>query len=165
VALRGQGYCTAVRLGAVDAASAFGHEAIDVNHLPDDEIRDRLAIGFGGIAAEIALLGEGSLGGRSDVSQATGVAMGRFAAGLTDDPAPLDLDFIGSNVSAALKEALAAATTGPIAEARARAIAIVSVSIDPIRRFAVALEAAGELTGNQLRQAIEAAGFVVDVDR
>ena len=165
VALRGPDYCTAVRLGALGGTSSFGPEEINDGHLPDDEIRDRLTIGFGGVAAESAILGEGSLGGRSDVSQATGIALSRIMAGLTGDPAPLDLDHLGSHVSASLKEALAGAIVGPIAEARALAIAIVARNHEPIRQFAAALDAAGEMTGDTLRTAIDDAGFVAEAVR
>jgi cell division protease FtsH len=160
IATRGASYVSSVRLAATFGATATGDEAIDVLHQPDDEIRDQLAISFGGIAAEIAILGQGSLGGRSDVSQTTLTALGRIAAGLADDRAPLDLDHLGRNVADSLKEALAAAIADPIAEARARAFAIVALNHEPIRTFAAALEAAGELTGDELRSAIDDAGFV-----
>ena len=94
------------------------------------------------------------------MSSATQTALGRISAGLTDDPAPLDLDWLGTNVAASLKEALAGALVAPLAAARARAIAIVGANLEPIRRFAATLEAAGELTGEALGNAIADAGFV-----
>jgi cell division protease FtsH len=162
VAVRSSDYCTSVRLGPIDSASTFGAEDVDARHLPDDEILDRLAIAFGGIAAEVALLGHGSLGGRSDVSQATSAAMGRIACGLTGDTAPIDLDQLGVNVADSLKEALALAVAGPVANAKARAVSIVGRNHEAVRRFAAALEAAGELTGDELQAAIDQAGFVVE---
>lgn len=160
VALRGGRWVYAVRLGPLGGSTAHGDETVLLAGRPDDETRDSLAVSFGGIAAEVAVLSEGTLGGGSDVSSATETALKRISAGLTDDPAPLDLDWIGRNVADSLKEALAGALVAPLAAARARAIAIVGANVEAIRRFAATLEAAGELTGETLQSAIADAGFV-----
>lgn len=160
VALRGRDYVIAVRLGSIGGATTTGDESADGRMQPDDEVRDGLAIAFGGVAAEIAILGEGTFGGRSDVSEATGLAMARVSSGLTGAPAPLELDHLGHNVAESLKEALAEAIAAPIADARTRAMAIVAANHEPIRRFAATLEAAGEMTGDRLRVAIDDAAFV-----
>jgi cell division protease FtsH len=160
VALRGARWVYSVRLGPLGGATAYGDETVPLAGRPDDETRDSLAVNFGGIAAEMAALSEGTSGGSSDVSSATQTALGRISAGLTDDPAPLDLDWLDKNVAASLKEALAGALVAPLAAARARAIAIVGANLEPIRRFAATLEAAGELTGEALEDAIADAGFV-----
>jgi ATP-dependent Zn protease len=122
VALRGAGWVYAVRLGPLGGATAYGDETVPLTGRPDDETRDSLAVSFGGIAAEMAVLSEGTLGGSSDVSSATQTALGRISAGLTDDPAPLDLDWLGTNVADSLKEALAGAlvarSPGPRGRAR-----------------------------------------------
>jgi cell division protease FtsH len=159
VALRGRDYVTAVRLATAFGTTITGDETFSRQYRPDDEIRDGLAIDFGGIAAEAAILGEGSLGGQSDISGATQTALARIAGGLTDERSPLDLDHLGKNVAESLKEAVAAGIAAPIAEARQRAIAIVAANQGAILLFAGALEAAGEMTGQQLISAVEDAGF------
>ena len=104
-------------------------------HRPDDEVRDAQVVGFGGMAAEVALLGEGSLGGRGDVSSATETALARIAAGLADDHVAIDLDWLGRNVADSLKESQASALVAQLAAARVIAIAIVRANVEPIRRF------------------------------
>jgi len=71
VALRGGRWVYSVRLGPLGGATAYGDETVPVAGRPDDETRDSLAVNFGGIAAETAVLSEGTLGGSSDVSSAT----------------------------------------------------------------------------------------------
>jgi ATP-dependent Zn protease len=160
VALRGPAWVYAVRLGPSEGETAYGREGIPRWQRPDGETRDGLVVAFGGIAAELALLGEGSPGGASDVAGATTAALERIGAGLTEDPAPLDLDQLGKNVAESVKASLARALVEQVRAARDRAIAIVAANVEPIRRFAAVLEAAGELTGDALQAAIAEAGFV-----
>ena len=160
VALRGPAWVYAVRLGTNHGETDYGREGIPRWQRPDDETRDGIVVAFGGIAAETALLGEGSRGGTSDVSHGTAAALERIGAGLTDDPAPLDLEDLGTNVAESVKEALARALVEQVRGARERAIAIVAANVASIRRFAAVLEAAGELTGDALQAAIAEAGFV-----
>jgi len=77
VALRGARWVYSVRLGPLGGATAYGDETVPLAGRPDDETRDSLAVNFGGIAAEMAVLSEGTLGGSSDVSSATQTALGR----------------------------------------------------------------------------------------
>ena len=153
------GWAYSVRIGTDGGATAFGKEGMQSTHRPDDEVRDAQVVGFGGMAAEVALLGEGSLGGRSDVSSATETALARIAAGLADDHVAIDLDWLGRNVADSLKESQASALVAQLAAARVIAIAIVRANVEPIRRFASLLEAAGELSGAALRSAVDEAGF------
>ena len=160
VALR-PGWVYSVRTGPWDGATAFGDEAIPREHKPDDETRDAMVVSFGGIAAEIAVLGEGTLGGRSDVSLATEAAIGRITAGMTDGPTPLDFDWLEKNVAESLKQARAVELVAQVQTARTLATAIVAANLEPIQRFAASLEAAGELTGEALDNAIAQADFVL----
>lgn len=160
VALRGPAWVYAVRLGTTEGETSYGDERLPAWLRPDDETRDSLVVAYAGIAAEVAVLGAATEGGHSDVSDATTKALARITAGLTDDPAPLDLEPLGTNVSEAIKAAVGVALTDQLRAARERAIAIVGQNVEPIRGFAAALDAAGELTGEALRRAIEDAGFI-----
>lgn len=153
------GWVYSVRIGADGGATAFGKEGVLNAERPDDEVRDAQVVGYGGMAAEIELLGEGSLGGRTDVSSATETALARIAAGLTDDAVAIDLDWLGRNVADSLKESHANALVAQLTAARIIAIAVVRANIEPIRRFSVLLEAAGELSGAALRRAVDEAAF------
>lgn len=159
VALRGAAFVYAVRLGVSEGSTSYGDERIPDSLRPDDVARDALVIAFAGTAAERALLGEASSGGESDVSGATQLALRRAAAGLTDAPAPIDLDPLGRNVAESLKGELAADLGDQLATARELARSIVGRNRAAIGRFADALEAAGELTGEALAAAIADAGF------
>lgn len=159
VALRGPAWVYSVRIATLDGTTAFGDELIPMSQRPDDELRDALVVSVAGIAAEKAVLGEAAGGGRFDIGSATDIALARVDAGLTDEPAPLSLDPLGRNVAESIKERLGQSLTGQLAAARVRAVEIVDANLDAIGRFAVALEQAGQLTGEELRQAIEDAGF------
>ena len=161
VALRGATWVYAVRVGGTlgEGSTAFGEEGVPDWQRPDDEARDALVASYAGIAAEVALLGEGTTGGRGDVERGTELVLDRIAAGLVGDPAPLDLRLLGRNVAGSLKARLAATLLAQVREARAAAAAIVEANREPIERFAAALDAAGELTGDELQAAIAAAGF------
>lgn len=159
VVLRGAGWVYSVRIGPLGGRSSLGNEEERQGDRSDDETRDLLVAGYGGIAAEVAVLGEGSSAATSDISEMTGLALERIAGGLTGDDVPLDLDRLGRNVAESLKVRLAAELVDQIASARSRAIEIVQANIEPIRSFAASLNEAGELTGAALADAIEVAGF------
>jgi len=153
------GWVYSARIGADGGATAFGKEGTSNAWRPDDEIRDAHAVNFGGIAAEIALLSEGSLAGRSDASGATNDALDRMTAGLVGNLVPVDLGYLGMNVADSLKDAYAEALVEQLRAARVLAIEIVAANVEPIRRFAMVLESAGELSGDALHDAIAGAGF------
>ena len=160
VALRGPEWVYAVRLGMIEGVTSYGDERVPVHLRPDGEHRDALVVALAGSAAEEALLGEASLGGRNDVTRATEVALERAGVGLAGHATPLALDQLERNVAETLKEDLADALVSQIETARERARAIVAANVDAIARFAAVLEAAGELTGEALAEAIAEAGFI-----
>ena len=160
VALRGPDWVYAVQLGVIEGVTSYGDERVPAHLRPDDEHRDALVVALAGIAAEEALLGEASLGGRNDVGRATEVALERAGVGLAGHATPLALDRLERNVAEALKEDLADALVCQLEDARERACAIVAANVDAIARFAAVLDAAGELTGDALADAIAEAGFV-----
>jgi cell division protease FtsH len=159
VALRGGAWVYSVRIGTTDGHTSFGDERLSRAMRPDDEVRDALVIAFAGIAAERAVLGDPASGGASDVAAATTIALERIRAGLTDEATPLDLEQLEGDVAEALKTEWAVDLANQVMAARERAVAIVEASVEPLRRFAGLLEAAGELTGEALAEAIEGAGF------
>jgi ATP-dependent Zn protease len=162
VALRGAGWLYATRLGVNEGRTSVSDESVPDAMRPDDERRDAMTVAFGGIAAERAVLGEGSTGGTSDVSRASAIGLERIAAGLSDETTPIDLDLLGRNVSEGLKDELAADLAAQLEAARGIAAAIVGVNVDAIGRFAAILEVAGELTGDALAAAVQEARFRID---
>jgi cell division protease FtsH len=158
--LRGPAWVRAVRLTDKGGATTSGDEdRLEIDQ-PDDEIVDLIAIKFGGIAAEEALLGFAGLGGEGDISSATGLAFRRYAAGLTGDPAPMDDEQFGDNPPESVLEAAAEAARQAIGPARQRAVAIVAANVEAIARLAEVIEREGELAGSQLQASISGAGFV-----
>lgn len=163
VALRGAAWVYSVRIGPLGGHTNIGDEDEVLRLRADDEEADALVVAFGGIAGELAL-GVGSTGGRSDVSDATRIALGRMASGATADPAPLDLDHLGVNVAESVKQALADGLVDQISVARGRALEIVYANLEACRRFSERLADAGELAGAELTQAIADAGFRPEVE-
>jgi cell division protease FtsH len=159
VTLRGPAWVHAVRIRQSDGETSLGSEGSRDDRRADDESRDSLVVAFGGIAAERAILGEPSSGGRDDIELVTGLALDRFATGVTDGRAPLDLDAFGLNLPEAIKDAAGTAVVAQVGAARERAIAIVATNVAAIGRFAEVLDAAGQLTGEGLAEAIGDAGF------
>lgn len=159
-ALRGAAWIYSVAIGPFAGHTAYGDELQQDEDRPDDETRDVMAVAFGGVAAEIALLGEAGSGGGTDISNCTNLALERFVAGLTDDPAPVDLNHFGRNPPASVKEAQAAQARAAIKVARSRAQAIVEANVPAIEAFAAMLERARELTGPHLASVIASSGFV-----
>jgi cell division protease FtsH len=160
VVLRGPAWVRAVRITDKGGATSIGDENRQEIDRPDDEVLDIIAAKFGGVAAEEALLGSAGFGAVEDVSSATGMALQRYNAGLSDDPAPMDGELFGDHAPDSVSEAAAAAVRKAIEPARRQAIAIVAANVEPIARLAEAIEREGELAGNLLRRSIEAAGFV-----
>jgi ATP-dependent Zn proteases len=157
--LRGAAWVHAVRLTDTGGATLTGDEDRAEIDQPDDEVLDLIATKFGGIAAEAALLGFAGLGGQGDVSSATHLAMKRYGAGLTGDPAPMDDESFGDQPPESVLEAAAEAVRQAIELARRRAIEIVAANIEAISRLAEVIEREGELVGSQLRTCIQEAGF------
>jgi ATP-dependent Zn protease len=158
--LRGASWVRAVRLTDKGGATSIGEENRAEIDQPDDEVLDLIASTFGGVAAEEALLGSAGLGGVGDVNSATAMALRRYDAGLSDDPAPMDGELFGDHGPESVKEAAAAAVRRVIEPARRQAIAIVAANIGAIERLAEVIEREGELAGSLLSQSIEAARFV-----
>jgi cell division protease FtsH len=156
--LRGPSWVRAVRLTDKGGKTSIGDEDRQKIDEPDDEILDLIATKFGGIAAEQALLGSAAFGGEEDVSSATGIALSRYDAGLSSDPAPVDGELFGDPPDS-VREAAAVAVRKAIEPARRQAIAIVAANVEAIARLAEVIEREGELAGALLQGSIDAAGF------
>jgi SpoVK/Ycf46/Vps4 family AAA+-type ATPase len=157
--LRGSDWVFSVMLDVLGGRTTLGSEDVFDADRPDDELRDFLTTSAAGLAGEIAVLGEGTLSSVSDVSTATGVLVRRFVSGLDPTHPGIDLDTLGRNVPETLKQSLGDRIAALSREAEGRAREIVAVNVDAIVAFATTLDRAGELTGNELAEAIEAAGF------
>lgn len=157
--LRGAGWVSSVRLDQTGGRTALGAEDVLDSDRPDDEVRDLLTTSAAGSAGEVVILGEGTLCGEEDVAIATRFAVRRIVAGIDPTLPGVDVDMLGRNVSEGLKHRLGERVADLSAAARARATAIVEANVDAIVAFATTLERAGELTGDDLTSAIEAADF------
>ncbi|MHB8400008.1 MAG: AAA family ATPase [Candidatus Limnocylindrales bacterium] len=160
VALRGRAWPYAVAIKpSGGGGTRFGTEG-EARVEPDDEIRDGIVVAFGGLAAERAVFGEPSLASSGDVDWATERAFARLEAGVEPACPPLSLSVLGQQAAEEAKSRANAVLALLLDDARSEAARLVEAAIGPIERFAAILEAAGELTGADLRAAIEAAGLV-----
>ena len=161
VALRGAAYVRAVRVRpGSEGATATGVAGRPIELLADDELLDQAAIACGGLVAERLVLGAASLGSRSDVLHVTGLLGLRADAGLDAALPPLAVDALDAGPSEHLRGLRDAALIHAADRALAMAEGIVAANQGAIVRFADALMAAGgELAGDELRTAVEAAGF------
>jgi cell division protease FtsH len=157
--LRGPDWVQAIQLTDTGGKTTVGDESLLEIDRPDDEIRDSLAVHFGGLVAEQVLLGEAGLGGAADISAATHLAKQRFAAGLAANVVPVSISAFDEFIAESILEAQAVAVTGALDEARSRAVDVVSASEESIAGLAARIEEAGELAGEPLRQAFAAIGL------
>ena len=161
--LRGSSWVYSVAIRSADGHTRIGSEKVPYAWTPDDEQRDAIVVGMGGIAAERLLLDGGpSLGGIDDIELATKIALGRLDAGLDDSVSPVSLDEFHHRTSEALKDEQAQAVSRLLEDARGRAARIVSRNLAGIEAFAELLEASSELVGEALSQALT--GRFVDED-
>ncbi len=161
--LRGSSWVYSVAIRSADGHTRIGSEKVPFQWTPDDEQRDAIVVGMGGIAAERLLLDGGpSLGGIDDIALATKIALGRLDAGLDESVSPVSLDLLHSRTSETLKSEQAQAVTRLLEDARGRAARIVSRNLRGIEAFAELLEASSELVGETLSQALT--GRFVDDD-
>lgn len=159
VALRGPAYVYAVRIGARGGRTEGGSDRPGRGNLPDDELRDAIAISMGGIAAERLILGEPSLGSAEDVEHATGLALGRLTAGIDPGFPPVSLDALHPHIGDGLRDLVAERVTDRLVLASEIAATAVRDAQGAIVRFAEILDASGELVGEELAAAIDAAGL------
>ena len=160
VALEGPAFVYAVRLTATGGETAVGAESARPAQVPDRRLRHHLAVGYGGLAAELAVYGDGTTGGAEDIAGVTRGLLVRVAAGLDAGFPPIHPDPFRRQLPARLKTRLADAVVATAQELRSLADAAVAANRAPIERFAALLAEAHELTGDALQEAIALAGFV-----
>ena len=127
--------------------------------LPDDLLRQRIAVAYGGLVAERFLLDRATLGSRTDIDHATQMIERLLSSGLSPRLAPLAYDALTGSRGEPTRAGYDAALAHEADEAYGLAEAIVAENLEPIRRFADALATVPELEGNALAKAIGSAGF------
>ncbi len=162
VALRGPTWVTRVRLEPRGGRTTVGSEDVPLEALPVGELRDRLAVYYGGIEAEEVLARGASLGGAEDVSRATQLAGRMVTAGIAPGVPAYPPEGLGRRSSGLARDGVALAVAALLAEARLRAARIVGPAQLSIQRFAdLLLAAGGVLADEALREAIAEAGLGV----
>ena len=162
VALLGADAISTVELSEpVGGETRIGPEDRPWQALPDDELRATLAVGYGGLAAEQAVLGTAAAGAQGDIAKLTRVLAGRLAAGLEATFPAVDLSELWA-VSDELRTAHDAAVVREAEAARALAGRIVAANVAAIERFAAVLSERESLAGEALTTAIAEAGFHIE---
>jgi cell division protease FtsH len=159
VALWGADFVYAVRLDALSASTELTSEILRDEDRPDEVVLAKIVMTFGGVAAEVALLGSAGFGGTDDLASATRLAIARIDAGVGASDLPLDVQSFGDYASETLITRRGAIAEATLAAAREQAYAIVRVNVEQIRAFANTLMRQRELTGPALRHAIVEAAF------
>ena len=159
VALEGPAFVTACRLSATGGGTTVGTDGQNLERIPDRLLRHHLAVAYGGLVAELAVLHDATMGSETDLSTATRLLRRRLSAGLETGLPPVDLDSF-SPMSEEVAARASRVIMGRAEEFADLATSAVLPNLEPIRRFAGSLEAARELTGEALQAAIAAAGFV-----
>ena len=160
VGLEGPNFVYSVRLTPVGGATAVGAESVDLALLPDGLLRSHLAVGYGGLAAELAVYGDATLGAEEDLSSVTQGLLRRLGAGLDRGFPPISPSGFGHQLPEVLRARQAEAAIATADELRVLAEACVAANRDAIVRFAAILAQARELSGAALQSAIAQAGFV-----
>lgn len=160
VVLLGPGQVRAIRISHLPgSAGAFGIAGRPTEAIPDDELRALLAVGYGPLAAEWALLGSAAMGSADDVAQITRVLEARLAAGLDRSVPPVALLELHTRLSERLRTIYVDAIVREAQAALALAEAIVAANTGAIEAFARVFATTDELSGPALHAAIAAAGF------
>lgn len=148
-----------VEIGPYGGATTLRKDAQPTADLPDDELRQRIAVAYGGLAAERYLLDRATMGSQTDIERATQMIERLLCSGLSPRLAPLAYDGLAGARAEATRAAYDAALAHEADEAYALAEAIVAQNVDSIGRFADAFEAVAELEGEALAEAIGNAAF------
>ena len=149
-----------VTVGSTTSTTLVGDEDDRRTNLGREALMHRLTIAYAGGAAEEIVLGGGSLGTLVDREKATSLLLDMAAAGLIDMAPALSRSSFGMFPPAILDVAILDAIAPVSARAVEAARRIVATAPAAIERFAdLLLAAGGELAGEELAAAIEAAGF------
>ena len=135
--------------------------------LPEDYLRDRLAVALAGRSAEKELLGTFSSGADNDISQATALARAMAARwGMTSEIGPVDLrdseehPFLGREIaqprrySEASAQAVDKAVRQLLHEAEEQAVSVIKAHRPALDRLIAALEELETLQRDQIEQCL-----------
>jgi ATP-dependent Zn protease len=128
--------------------------------LSDDEVLARVAVLVAGAIGERLFLGSGSLGGRSDATQATELLLARLAAGADSTWGSLAPEAFGMMTGPALLNARYAAVRVALDREAERAGAILERRRSAVLAFAETLLAEENLSGTALERALRSADAV-----
>jgi cell division protease FtsH len=159
LALAGPKFIRSVSIKASGGMTKTGEDGQGMSDLPADRVRSMFAVAYGGLSAEKAVLGSGTLGALHDIRTATNDIEVFIACGLEDGFPPIDLRELKHMASERLKSLHSVAVTRLADRARDAADAIVAANVGPIESFAKQLVESSDLSGRELNRALEAAGF------
>ncbi len=159
LALEGASFILSVSVKPEGGMTKTGDDSQRMLDVPAERARSMFAIAYGGLAAEKAILGSGSLGVLHDVRTATRDIETFLACGLDDGFPAIDLRELKHIASERLKSLHSVAVTRASDRARDAAEAIVAANVGPIELFAKQLAESSDLSGRELYRALEAAGF------
>jgi cell division protease FtsH len=159
LALEGPKFIRSVSIKPSGGMTKTGEDGQAMADLPADRVRSMFAVAYGGLEAEKAVLGNGTLGALDDVRTATHDIEVFIACGLEDGFPPIDLHEIKHMASERLKSLHSVAVTRIADQARDTATAIVAANRGSIETFANQLVERSDLSGRELSRALEAAGF------
>ena len=160
VGLEGPSFVYSVRLLASGGQTAVGSEAVNLAQVPDRHLLSHLAVAYGGLAAELSVYGDATMGAENDLSSVSGGLLRRIGAGLDPGFPPIHPEAFDRQLPEDLRARMGAAAIRTAEGLRALASAAVDANRVPIERFAAILAQAGELSGVALQDAIADAGFV-----
>ena len=148
-----------VEIGVFDSTTHYGEARRALTSVPDDELRGSIAVSYGGLAAERAILAGPSLGCELDVTKATRLIARLLGSGMSRRLTPLALDELSGARSERVRASYDAALTHEADLAYELAEAIVARNLVAIGRFADAFATVDELQGDALAAVIADARF------
>lgn len=158
-ALLDPGKIRRVEIGPLASMTRYVDETRPMISVPDDELRARIAVCYGGLAAERAILGGATLGSDDDVTSATHLIERMLASALSLRLPPLAFNELAGERSDRTRASYDAAVSHEADQAYELAEAIVAQNTEAISRFADAFSGVSELEGEGLAAAIAGAGF------
>jgi cell division protease FtsH len=159
--LRGAEWIHTVRITPTGGRTMWEPEG-DRERFGEDVLADMIVVALAGIAAERSVLGYAGLGSSHDVASATEIAVSILEAGLDPAVPPVSLRALPGSLAHGFRGPYCRSIGRRLSGARQQAAEIVAESVPFIRAFAEILETAEELTGADLKNAIEMAGLAAD---
>ncbi|MHB8398043.1 MAG: ATP-dependent metallopeptidase FtsH/Yme1/Tma family protein [Candidatus Limnocylindrales bacterium] len=159
VALLGPAAVRRVEIDPSGGATEVRDPARPSGAIAADELRASIAIAYGGLAAERALLAAPTLASSDDLAKATNLLERLCSSGLVPSLPPLAVDELGGARSGPFRARYDDALVREADGALTIAGSIIAANRTPIERFADTLATVEQLEGDGLVGAIAAAGF------